>query len=146
MVSKSKDGELIARVMDRFGFGSVRGSSSRAGRESAVQMIRLLRRGLVCGVTPDGPRGPAREVKEGVLFIARAARCPIVPITCAFKRRKLLRSWDRFVLPWPFNTAVILIGMPFHVTGEDDLPAAARELADVLNRMTAAADALAAQL
>ncbi|MHB9154942.1 MAG: lysophospholipid acyltransferase family protein [Endomicrobiales bacterium] len=142
LVSRSKDGKLIASVINKFGFKVVHGSSSRGGRESVARMIKSLRENRVCAITPDGPRGPAREVKDGISYIARKTGCPVVPIANAFTRKKFLKSWDRFLLPLPFSRAVIVAGDPVYVRPGDDLGDASREIAASIDRVTLTAEML----
>jgi lysophospholipid acyltransferase (LPLAT)-like uncharacterized protein len=81
-------------------------------------------------------------VKDGVSFVARKTGCPIVPITCSLKRKKLLGSWDSFMLPLPFNKAVVIVGKPLFVKPEDDLQAANLKIGETLDAITADADRL----
>jgi len=139
LVSRSKDGEIIARIMALFGIGSCRGSSTRGGVSAARELSRALQSGDI-GITPDGPKGPPREVKPGVVALARSLGVPIVPITNALSRRLLLGSWDRFQLPLPFGRALVLHAPPILVGPQDDLEAKARELKETLDRITEEAD------
>jgi lysophospholipid acyltransferase (LPLAT)-like uncharacterized protein len=146
VVSKSKDGELIAAVLNKFGFGTIRGSSSRAAREAALHTLRALKTNSICAITPDGPRGPAREVKDGLSYLARKTGVPIVPLSYAAKRKKVLNSWDRFLFPLPFNKTVVVVGKPFRVDADEDLADANRRIAAALNDVTTASDRLTAVL
>lgn len=142
LVSRSKDGDLIAETMRLSRIGAVRGSSSRGGVAALIELIGTLKSGLDIGITPDGPKGPAREVKDGVLFLARSLKAPIVPITNALSRRvEVAKAWDRFQLPLPFGRAVVVYGEPIEVSESDDLAAKAAELKAALDRITAEADA-----
>lgn len=143
LISKSKDGELIASVIHKFGFGSIRGSSSRAAREATLQMVRALRDNGVCGITPDGPKGPACQVKDGLSYIAHRTGAPIVPIAYSAKRKKILGSWDGFLFPLPFNKVAVVVGKPIAVTTDDDLGETNRRISAALNGVAAAADRLA---
>ncbi|MFI5362276.1 MAG: lysophospholipid acyltransferase family protein [Elusimicrobiota bacterium] len=143
LVSRSKDGEIIAETMRLSRIGAVRGSSSRGGAAAARQLMDVLQSGLDIGITPDGPRGPAREVKEGVLFLAQKLGAPIVPVTNALSRRvEIKKAWDRFQIPLPFGRSFVAYGEPIEVGPSDDLAAKAAELKAVLDRITAEADAL----
>ena len=115
MISQSKDGEYIARVFDWYGVESVRGSSTRGGAKALREIIREARAGKNIVFTPDGPKGPPRVVKEGLVAAAMATGLPIVPIAFAAKKKKLLRSWDRMVIPIPFSRALFLYGEPIVV-------------------------------
>lgn len=142
MVSRSKDGELIAETMRLSRIGAVRGSSSRGGVAAAREMIEAMKRGLDIGITPDGPKGPAREVKDGVIFLARALNAPIIPITNALSNKlELKKAWDRFQVPLPFGRAVVAYGAPIEVREGDDPAAKAAELKAALDKLTDEADA-----
>lgn len=142
LVSKSKDGELIAETMRLSRIGAVRGSSSRGGVAAAREMIEAMRSGLDIGITPDGPKGPAREVKDGVIFLARQLQAPILPITNALSNKlELAKAWDRFQVPLPFGRAVVAYGAPIEVREGDDPKAKAAELKAALDKLTEEADA-----
>lgn len=142
LVSRSRDGELIAETMRLSRIGAVRGSSSRGGAAAAREMIEAMKSGLDIGITPDGPKGPAREVKDGVIFLARELDAPIIPITNALSRKvELRKAWDRFQVPLPFGRAVVAYGAPIEVKEGDDPKAKAAELKAALDRLTAEADA-----
>lgn len=143
LVSKSKDGEMIARTMELSDIAAVRGSSSRGGAAAAREMVEILRSGRDVGITPDGPRGPAREVKEGAVRVAQLAGMPIVPIANALSRRiEMARAWDRFQIPLPFGRSVVIYGEPVRVGAGDDLGAKAAELKAALDALTSEADRL----
>ncbi|MCR4296868.1 MAG: lysophospholipid acyltransferase family protein [Elusimicrobia bacterium] len=143
LVSKSKDGEMIARTMELSGIDAVRGSSSRGGAVAAREMVEILRSGRDVGITPDGPRGPAREVKEGAVRVAQLAGMPIVPIANALSRRlEVAKAWDRFQVPLPFGRSVVIYGEPVRVGAGDDLGAKAAELKAALDALTSEADRL----
>ncbi len=111
LVSMSRDGELIARALERAGFTTVRGSSSRGGREAMDKMASQLdkHRGLVVAITVDGPRGPRHVVKPGIVAMSRRTGYPIVVTSCIAKRNIVFNSWDRTVLPLPFNRLVFVV-------------------------------------
>jgi len=142
MVSMSRDGEIMSRVFRRCGFTPVRGSSSRRGIGAIKELIDYMkpRRGTFCAFAADGPRGPAKQAKKGMIFLAKHTRAPIFPVRCGAKRRILNRSWDETILPLPFNELVFLCGEPVSIpseAGKNDLEAARGELEDKLNELTA---------
>ena len=144
LVSRSKDGEMIAETMRLSRIGAVRGSSSRGGAAAARELMETLQSGLDIGLPPVGPKGPAREVKEGVLFLAQKLGAPVVPIANSLSRRaELARAWDRFQVPLPFGRAVVVYGEPIRVGAGDDLAAKRAELKAALDRVTDEADRLA---
>jgi len=141
LVSRSRDGDLIARAMEISRIHAVRGSSSRGASAALLAMIASHESGRQLGITPDGPKGPRRAVKPGVLYIAQKLGLPIVPITNAVSRKLVFKkSWDRFQLPLPFGRAVIAVGEPISVGPADDLAAKAAELKEALDRLTDEAD------
>ena len=143
LVSRSKDGEMIAATMRLSDIGAVRGSSTRGGAAAVRQLMEVLESGLDIGITPDGPKGPAREVKGGVVYLAQKLGVPIVPITNALSNKlEFKKAWDRFQVPLPFGRAVIAYGEPIAVGPGDDLPAKAAELKACLDRITAEAEGL----
>ncbi len=144
LVSKSKDGELIAKTMELSRIGAVRGSSSRGGAIAAREMVEILRAGRDVGITPDGPRGPAREVKEGAVRVAQMSGMPIIPIANALSHKLVVtKSWDRLQVPLPFGNSVVIYGEPVRVSADDDLGAKAAELKAAIDALTDEADRLA---
>ncbi|MDX6769677.1 MAG: lysophospholipid acyltransferase family protein [Elusimicrobiota bacterium] len=142
LVSRSKDGDVIAETMRLSRIDAVRGSSSRGGAAAAREMMEVMKAGRDIGITPDGPKGPAREVKDGVIFLARSLGAPIVPITNSLSNRfQVEKAWDKFQVPLPFGRAVVVYGEPIEVGPDDDAKAKAAELKAELDRITAEADA-----
>jgi lysophospholipid acyltransferase (LPLAT)-like uncharacterized protein len=124
LISGHRDGRIIARAVTYFGIGSIAGSSTRGGRAALRAMLRRLAAGECVGITPDGPRGPAMRASAGIVTIARHAGVPIVPISFATSRRRVLKSWDRFHLALPFGRGIYLWGEPIEIaraTDDDDL-------------------------
>jgi lysophospholipid acyltransferase (LPLAT)-like uncharacterized protein len=103
LVSASQDGAWLTAFFSLAGLRTVRGSSSRLGREAATALVETLRAGHDIGVTPDGPRGPCYELKPGVVIVSRRTRAPMLLIGAGFSSAWRLRSWDRFYLPKPFS-------------------------------------------
>jgi lysophospholipid acyltransferase (LPLAT)-like uncharacterized protein len=143
LVSQSKDGELIARTVARLGIDSSRGSSSRGGIAGMRSLLRKAEEGWDIAFTPDGPRGPLREVQPGVILAAAATGLPILPVAIAATRAKLLRSWDRFVVPLPFSTVHFVYGEPLAVARRGDTVETAAELKRRLDLTEAEAERLA---
>ncbi len=115
VVSEARDGQYLADVATRFGFGAVRGSSTRGGSKALLAARRVLGQGGIVAFTPDGPRGPRRVLKPGVVAAAQQAGVPIVPLHAAPDRAWRFRSWDRFCLPKPFARVRIGYGEPIRV-------------------------------
>jgi len=112
LVSRSRDGEFIARIMGRFGIDGARGSSSRGGTEAMRELLRELERPQArdIGITPDGPRGPRGKVQDGVLALSATTGRPIYPVTVHYSRFWQLPSWDRFQIPQPGAVCRVVIG------------------------------------
>ncbi|UCH74693.1 MAG: lysophospholipid acyltransferase family protein [Rhodospirillales bacterium] len=140
LISGHRDGRLISQTVKHFAIESVVGSTSRGGAPALRNLIRLMRQGGVVGITPDGPRGPRMRVAEGTVALARLSGAPIVPATFSASRRRVMNSWDRFVLPLPFARGIFLWGDPIDVPRDaDDALMEARRLA-VESAMNALAD------
>lgn len=112
LISPSKDGELIARTMQYFGQDAVRGSSSRGGRAAFKAMIKLAEEKVDLVFTPDGPKGPRHELKDGIVQLARMTGRPVVPMAFVCSRGHRFSSWDKFLLPYPFGRGVYSFGEP----------------------------------
>jgi len=144
LISQSKDGELIARVCRAFGLTAVRGSSSKDGAKALLEMKTILDTGDRLGFTPDGPRGPLRQVQPGVLFMAQQSGRPIVPVAVGAKRQWVFKGrWDEFIVPKPFNRISMVYGEAFQVAPSDNLDVKAAELKKVLDDVAKEADSIA---
>lgn len=119
LISESKDGELLARTMRYFSVGAVRGSSSRGGRAAFKALLALGREKVDLVLTPDGPRGPRRELKDGVIQLARLTGRPVVPMAFSCSRGMRFSSWDRFLFPFPFGRGVYAFGEPLFFSKEE---------------------------
>jgi hypothetical protein len=122
--SRSRDGEISARVHDRLGFRTIRGSTSRGAAPAVLQALRGLDSGDLA-VTPDGPRGPRACFQAGAIFVAAHSGLPLVPVGCDADRGWHLSSWDRFLIPAPFARVRLVIGDPLFVPA--DVSGEARE-------------------
>ena len=120
LASRSPDGEIVSRLIRRFGLQPVRGSSTRGGGEALRLLTRRLRRGHEVVVVPDGPVGPREVLKSGVIALARLSGAPIVPMAVGASRYWQLRSWDEFRIPKPFARCVMRFGEPIRVPVEAD--------------------------
>jgi hypothetical protein len=147
LISRHRDGEFIARIIRYFGLGAVRGSYRKGGSISSVrEMLTELKQGADIGITPDGPKGPRYRVKEGVVELARITRKPILPISYSASRKRVFRSWDHFLLPYPFSKILFVWGDPIYVTKDtkgNALEAKRLEVETMLNALTEKADRLA---
>ncbi|MFZ1700730.1 MAG: lysophospholipid acyltransferase family protein [Pyrinomonadaceae bacterium] len=120
MTSKSFDGEYIARFIQRFGYGAIRGSSSRGGSRALVEMIKEMRAGMPMAFTIDGPRGPRYEAKPGPVILAKKTGNPILPFVVECKSFWNVGSWDRMHIPKPFTKARVIIGEPIYAAADND--------------------------
>ncbi|TLM66193.1 MAG: DUF374 domain-containing protein [Deltaproteobacteria bacterium] len=114
LISASRDGEYLARTMAHLGVGAVRGSSNRGGRAAFREMLALAAEPVDLAITPDGPKGPRHEAKDGVVQLARLSGRPVVPMAFVCSRGHRFASWDRFLLPYPFGRAVYAYGAPLY--------------------------------
>lgn len=139
MVSASKDGGLLASVLERNGVEPVRGSTSRRGRQALLELTTWAERGYDLAITPDGPRGPLYVVQDGVTSLAQLTGLPVIPVSYQTSWKIHLKSWDRFQIPLPFARCVVRFGEPLLVPREatdaqrEELR---RELERRLNAMT----------
>lgn len=115
ITSENFDGEWIARIIKRFGYGTARGSTSRGARRALLQLRREMAAGRAAAFTVDGPRGPARRAQTGAVWLAGATGNPLVPFHCEARSHWTLGSWDRTQIPHPFTTVALAIGGPIEV-------------------------------
>jgi lysophospholipid acyltransferase (LPLAT)-like uncharacterized protein len=143
LVSRSRDGEWMSQVAQHFGVVPTRGSSHRGGAQGLLEMVRRVQEGYIACVTPDGPRGPRYRVQSGVVTLAHKTGVLIVPMTYNAKWRKVMRSWDGFVLPMPFSRIVVIYGEPIRVPAqatEEGRRAMQQEVEQRLHQITDMAD------
>jgi lysophospholipid acyltransferase (LPLAT)-like uncharacterized protein len=143
LISGHNDGRIIADAISHFGLGTIVGSKSKGGSSALRAIVRALGQGQNVGFTPDGPRGPCMRASAGVIAAARLGRVPIIPLTYATTRRRLLGSWDRFHLALPFSRGLFLWGAPIHVPADADATEQERlrlVLETAMNELTAEAD------
>jgi len=128
VISAHRDGEIIARIAERLGYRTIRGSSSRGAARALLGIVRELDSGLEVAVTPDGPRGPAQKFASGTLVAAQRVGVPIVGIGVSSSRAWRLKSWDRFMIPKPFSRVRLVYSVPTPVAAtsardaEDEAP------------------------
>ena len=143
LVSQSRDGEFVSQLLSRFGFRTTRGSSSRGGARGLLEVVNKVRSGMHAGFTPDGPRGPRYRVQPGLLMLAKRTGAPILPMTFSARWKRVLASWDAFLLPLPFSRVVVIYGEPIYVpvdASDIDLEAKRLEVETSLRRITETAD------
>jgi lysophospholipid acyltransferase (LPLAT)-like uncharacterized protein len=147
ITSENFDGEWIARIIERFGFGTARGSSSRGALKAMLQLIRDMENGKPAGFTLDGPRGPARVAQPGAIWLARATGNPVLPFHLEASSHWTANSWDRTQVPKPFSTVALVVGEPIDVAADasdDQLEATRQELEHRLTALEARARELIA--
>jgi lysophospholipid acyltransferase (LPLAT)-like uncharacterized protein len=138
LLSAHRDAQIVGVAARMRGVKLVAGSSTRGGVRAYLQLLQLLRAGSSVCITPDGPRGPAREVKSGIVHLAQRSGCLLVPMGLAVSRHRRLRSWDRTLLPLPFGRVVITLGEPIPVgAGPTAATAAALQLGQALDASSA---------
>jgi lysophospholipid acyltransferase (LPLAT)-like uncharacterized protein len=118
VVSRSPDGEILARLLDGYGYRTVRGSNTRGGTRALINLARVVKSGCDAAIAVDGPRGPAGVAKPGIILLSKMTGCPIVPLGVGMSRCKRFASWDRFGLPLPFSRAVIAVGEAVEVPAD----------------------------
>ena len=142
LASRSRDGELVAAFVRRFGLDVVRGSSSRGGAAALRELARALHAGDDVAVVPDGPRGPSGHAQAGIVSLAATTGAPIVPLGVAAWPARRLGSWDRFMVPAPFARCAVVFGAPVAVGRHDDREAVRVAVEQALQTVTDAADRL----
>ncbi len=145
LASAHRDGRLVLQMVRHFGIQPIVGSSSRGGTQAMRTMVQTIRGGGCIAVAPDGPRGPRMRVAPGVIALAKLTAVPIFPVTFSTAYGRVLATWDRFFLPFPFGRGVVVYGDPVTVPADADeaaLEAARATLETRLNDMTAEADRL----
>ena len=115
LVSASKDGAMLAAVLNTFGVEQVRGSTSRRGPQALLELTKRAARGCDLAVTPDGPKGPRYVVQKGIISLAQVTGLSIVPVTCNTSRKITLKSWDGFQIPVPFSRCEFILHKPILV-------------------------------
>ena len=122
LISLSSDGELVAAVAEEFGMKPIRGSSSKGGARAFLNMVRSVQKeNAQVLITADGPKGPARRIKDGTVQLALKTRAYVIPISWSGSRVKILeKSWDRFLIPLPFGRIHFAFGLPLQITGAGD--------------------------
>jgi lysophospholipid acyltransferase (LPLAT)-like uncharacterized protein len=120
MSSQSFDSEYVARFIQRFGFGIVKGSSTRGGVGGLIEMIRLMKKGFPTGFSVDGPKGPVYQAKTGTLLLAKKTENPVLPFSVEAKNYWTIKSWDKLQIPKPFTRAKVLVAKPINVSRDAD--------------------------
>ena len=139
IVSASRDGAVVAHILELFGVQPVRGSSSRRGAQALLELTTWTERGYDISFTPDGPRGPCYVVQEGAIALAQLTGLPIVPVSYHLRWKIRAKSWDRFQIPLPFSRCMVRLGEPVSVprqSGQDEREALRQRLEQRLRALT----------
>jgi lysophospholipid acyltransferase (LPLAT)-like uncharacterized protein len=139
IVSASRDGGMVARILEHFGVQPVRGSTSRRGPQALLELTTWAERGYDLAITPDGPRGPRYVVQHGLVSLAGLTGLPIIPASFELKWKISLKSWDRFQVPIPFSLCVVRGGAPIRVPpirSDAEREKFRREIEESLRRVT----------
>lgn len=142
LISGHRDGMLISRLIAHFGIATVEGSSSKGGGPALRTLMRLMRDGGNVAITPDGPRGPAGTVAPGIVYLAKRSGLPVVPVAYSASRARRLKSWDRFMVPFPFSRVALVVGPPLMLAQDEEDTAGCERVAEALRHATAQADQL----
>jgi len=145
ITSENFDGEWIAGIIERFGYGTARGSTSRGGAKALVQMKHEVEAGKPTGFTLDGPRGPARVAQPGAVWLSKATGHPVLPFHLEANRHWTVNSWDQTQIPKPFSTVTLVVGEPFRVpqdASDEEIEASRQHLEQQLQQLEARARAL----
>jgi len=142
LASRSRDGELIARYVERFALGVVRGSSSHGGASALRSLAAAVKAGEDVVIVPDGPRGPRGVLAPGVVALAALTGAPVVPFALSARPAVTLASWDAFQIPLPWSRLAVAFGAPVVVAADADRDVARRDLTVALDAATAMADRL----
>ena len=148
LISKHRDGDIIAQLISNLGFEAIRGSThktnkikNKGGLLSARKMIKSLKNGISIGISPDGPKGPRHKVSEGILSISRLSKSVILPVGIGFKKKWVLNTWDKFIIPKPFNEITVVWGDPISaITNEKNNHQFKIKLESKMNNLTAQAN------
>lgn len=146
LVSRHRDGELIARIILRLGYRAARGSSTRGGEEGVRDMLYHAEQGRLLALTPDGPRGPAERVKPGLVYLASRTGYPVQPLAAATSSAWTFDSWDRFMVPRPFARVIVAYGAPIAVPpklADDQIEVWRVRIEGAIREVTGEADRLA---
>lgn len=114
ITSLSNDGEIQTKVVEGFGYQTIRGSTGKDGVRAALTACKKLSGGGILAITPDGPRGPSYEIQEGTAFIACRSRLPIIPVGVGLGKRIITKAWDKYAIPLPFGKCALVYGKPIY--------------------------------
>lgn len=143
LISAHRDGLIVARIVRHLGIDTIVGSSTKGGGPALRTLLKTLKDGTCVGITPDGPHGPYMRAVDGVAHIARLSGAAIIPCAYSTRRRRVLRSWDRFLVAWPFSRGVFVWGEPIRVSrdaGDLDVETVRLQIEQAITAVTIEAD------
>lgn len=136
MTSYSADGELQTKILQKFGYDIVRGSTSKKGATSGtLELLEKLYKGQNVAVAVDGPHGPTFKIKPGIIFLSQKSSIPIIPVRVVVKNAIQFNNWDKYILPLPFTTAYIIYGRPFYVKEQENIKNKILELEKIMHQI-----------
>ena len=138
LVSKSKDGDVLANVLEKWNFKVVRGSSHIGGKEALDLMLDLAKQNFSLTITPDGPTGPVHKMKAGAVVTAKKSKIPLLLLGIGIKSKFVLKSWDRFEVPKPFTKITALYSEPMYIDENlsyDDTSRMIEQCEELLNKL-----------
>jgi lipopolysaccharide heptosyltransferase II len=135
MISLSKDGDFLSKVIQKFGYIVVRGSSSKNGVSAIIESVKYIEKKYSLALAVDGPKGPYHKVKHGVIYLAKKTGIPIIPIICSSRKKIVLKSWDKFVIPFPFSKIVQIYGEPIYIDKNDNVAEKSIILEEKINEL-----------
>ena len=118
LISQSKDGNLLTKILENWNYKVVRGSSSSGGEEALENIIELIKQNYSVAITPDGPRGPQYKFKAGAVVAAKKSKVPLILLGVAYKKKKILKSWDHFEIPYFFSKTNVIFSDPVFISSE----------------------------
>lgn len=143
LISKSRDGDLLSKILKQWNYTVVRGSSSKGGDVALGVMVDCARNGESVAITPDGPRGPIYKMKAGAVITAKKSKVPVVFIAVGYKKKRVLKSWDKFEVPKFFSEAKVVYSEGFHINSElsfEETSALILKYEKLLNQLTVEAN------
>ncbi len=141
LLSEHGDGALIAKVLKHFHIQHTKGSTTRGGAKAVRHLIHFSSTGGIIGITPDGPRGPTTTVSPGTVTLSKWLQADLIPVSYATRRRRILKTWDRFHFPLPFTQGAFIVGTPVPYPTDSETTEKARILLKIeLDKITQQAD------
>lgn len=139
LISRSSDGDLLAKVLKNWKYAVIRGSSSKGGKESFDALLEIAKNKKSIAITPDGPKGPSHKFKAGAVVIAQRANVPLVLVGSAYKKKVKFHSWDGFEIPYPFSKVALALSDPISIGQTDDVSLSMAQAEEELKKLVESA-------